>query len=272
MSGLSQAVRSFRSIWGQGDEEYSSDELEDDDVPSRDSSQSRDTTSRDSGPRPYSSSAYPVSSYAPSHTPAHGGGSGSSSSSRSRRLHQIPTGLRGREKNIYTIKPKSQDDATIAADCLKAGDAVIVNLQDVDNVNAVRIVDFMSGVCYGLDSRGHAMKLGDAIFLYTPGDFEIRSDEVDYGENEELFFVDENPLSPQMQAAQAAQAFQNQPVVRAQVIPANQIPQHMAQGAAQSHSAPTSSGYINPATVPAAAPRAPLPGAMPIPDRRAWER
>ena len=275
MSGLSQAVRSFRSIWGQGDEEYSSEELEDDDVPSQ-GGQSRDTANRDSSPRPYSSSAYPVSSYAPSHTPAHGGGS--SSGSRSRRLHTVPTGLRGREKNIYTIKPKSQDDATIAADCLKAGDAVVVNLQDVDNVNAVRIVDFMSGVCYGLDARGHAMKLGDAIFLYTPGDFEIRSDEVDYGENEELFFGDESPLSPQAQAAQlmqqqaTQQAMQQQamqqPVVRAQVIPASQIPQSVQP----SHSAPTPSGYINPATVPVSAPRSPLPGAMPIPDRRTWER
>jgi cell division inhibitor SepF len=259
MSGLTQAVRNLRNIWGQGDEDYSPDEIEDDDdVPSRDSSQSRDTSSRDSGSRPYSSSSYSSSSYASPSTPVHGGGS--SSPPRARRLHTVPTGLRGREKNIYTIKPKSQDDATIAADCLKAGDAVIVNLQEVDRVNAVRIVDFMSGVCYGLDSRGHAMKLGDAIFLYTPGDFEIRSDEVDYGENEELFFLDENPIPSSAQVAQG-------PVVRAQVIPTSQIPQQVAQPA---HTAPTSSGYINPASPPA--PRAPLPGAMPIPDRRAWER
>lgn len=270
MSGLTQAVRNFRNIWGQGDDDYSPDEIEDDDdVPSRDSSQSRDTSSRDSGARPYSSSsAYPSSSYTASSTPAHGGGS--SSAPRARRLHTVPTGLRGREKNIYTIKPKSQDDATIAADCLKAGDAVIVNLQDVDRINAVRIVDFMSGVCYGLDARGHAMKLGDAIFLYTPGDFEIRSDEVDYGENEELFFLDENPIPSSAQIAQGT-------VVRAQVIPASQVPQMVPQQTVQQsvqpapvHSAPTSAGYINPASAPA--PRAPLPGAMPIPDRRAWER
>ena len=108
------------------------------------------------------------SNHASTQTPAHGGGgSHSSSAARPRRMPSIHPGLRGREKNIYTIKPKSQDDATIAADCLKAGDAVVVNLEDVDTVNAVRIIDFMSGVCYGLDARGHAMKLGDAIFLYT---------------------------------------------------------------------------------------------------------
>ena len=279
MSGLTQAVRNFRNIWGQGDEEYSSDEIEDDDISSRDSGSSRDTLSRDTVSRT-SSSTYPVSSYASSQTPAHGGGGSSSTAHKPRRMPSIHPGLRGREKNIYTIKPKSQDDATIAADCLKAGDAVIVNLEDVDNMNAVRIVDFMSGVCYGLDSRGHAMKLGDSIFLYTPGDFEIRSDEVDYGENEDLFFIDENPVTSGSHSI-------NQPVMRAQTIPASQIPQHLQQQQLQQqaqqaaaamtaqtavHSPPTPSGYINPATVPMPAPKPPLPGAMPIPDRRTWER
>ena len=78
-----------------------------------------------------------------------------------------------------------------AADALKTGDAVIVNLEEVPRGEAIRIIDFMSGVCYGLDHQGHAMKLGELIFLYTPGDFEISSDESDYGENTEPFFMDE---------------------------------------------------------------------------------
>ena len=248
MSGLTQAVRNFRNIWGQGDDDYAPENDDDnDDAPTPAATRSY---------VPQGTSTYASTSASAHATPTYGGGS---SSQRPRRLHPVPSTLRGREKNIYTIKPKSQDDATIAADYLKSGDAVIVNLEEVDRVNAVRIVDFMSGVCYGLEARGHAMKLGDAIFLYTPGDFEIRSDESDYGENEDMFFKDEEPL------AQPA----NQPVVRAQVIPASQVPQ--AQQAA-----PTASGYINPASPPQQPmqqpARPPLPGAMPIPDRRAWER
>ena len=125
-----------------------------------------------------------------------GGSSGSSSGGSSGygagRMRSANPTLRAREKNIYTIKPKRLDEATVAADCLKTGAAVIVNLESVDRVTAVRIVDFMSGVCYGLDGAqgqpGHAMKLGEMIFLFTPAEFEITSDETDYAANNEHFF------------------------------------------------------------------------------------
>jgi cell division inhibitor SepF len=243
MSGLSQAVRNFRNIWGQADEDYTPDDIDETDPDAALSARSN-----------YQSSSYPSSQSASTHTSAptaHGGSGGGAS--RARRLHALPHPLRSREKNIYTIKPKSQEDAAIAADYLKSGDAVIVNLEDVDRVNAVRIIDFMSGVCYGLENQGHAMKLGDAIFLYTPGDFEIRSDEVDYGENEDFFFRDEKPM---MQPA-----------------PSSTAPTHVGslqptatQSAPSAASAPpTASGYINPG---APAPNAPYQSA----DRRPWER
>ncbi len=143
----------------------------------------------------YASSAYPAdrSSYVPPVSgpsiPLSSGLSGGSGAGRMRSAN--PT-LRAREKNIYTIKPKRLDEATVAADCLKTGSAVIVNLESVDRVTAVRIVDFMSGVCYGIDGAqgrpGHAMKLGEMIFLFTPADFEITSDETDYAANSEHFF------------------------------------------------------------------------------------
>jgi FtsZ-interacting cell division protein YlmF len=63
-----------------------------------------------------------------------------------------------------------------------------MNLEGLDHTNAVRVIDFMSGVCYGLEGQGHAMKLGDTIFLFTPCEFEISSDEVDYGENRDFYF------------------------------------------------------------------------------------
>ena len=61
----------------------------------------------------------------------------------------------------------------------------------------MRIIDFMSGVCYGLEGQGHAMKLGDSIFLFTPAEFEISSDELDYGENRDFFFKDVEEAAPQ---------------------------------------------------------------------------
>ena len=110
-----------------------------------------------------------------------------------RGLRSVALPVRAREKNIYTLKPKSMDEASLAADYLKTGCAVVVNLEEVERFVAIRIIDFMSGVCYGLEHQGHAMKLGDLIFLFTPGDFEISSDEVDYGENRDFIFKDVAP-------------------------------------------------------------------------------
>jgi FtsZ-interacting cell division protein YlmF len=175
--GITQAaVRSIRNIWSHGDDEYEREEIEPSDA--------SDTYRDEAKPEPK-----PANSY----KPTYGGGNNGHSGAR-RISPPVAIPLRGREKNIYTLKPKSQDEATIAADYLKTGSAVVLNLDDVDRVNAVRIIDFMSGVCYGLDHQGHAMKLGETIFLFTPGDFEISSDETDYGENPEYFFKDVSPL------------------------------------------------------------------------------
>jgi cell division inhibitor SepF len=184
--GITQAaVRSIKNIWSHGDDEY---EREDDEATEPD-----DDYRASNDAKPASKS-----SHSTSYKPTYGGGG----QSGGRRLSApVALPLRGREKNIYTLKPKSQDEATIAADYLKTGSAVVLNLDEVDRVNAVRIIDFMSGVCYGLDNQGHAMKLGETIFLFTPGDFEISSDETDYGENPEFIFKDVSPVPAQRASA-----------------------------------------------------------------------
>lgn len=173
MSMLASAARGLKNMWQSGDEDdYEDDLLEEADE--------RQTTSS-STPK-YSANKYSSDKYATNY----GGGDGSST--RSRNLRSVPIPLRAREKNIYTLRPKNQDEAAIAADYLKSGSAVVMNLETVEGMVAVRIIDFMSGVCYGLEGQGHAMKLGDAIFLFTPTEYEIASDELDYGENRDFFF------------------------------------------------------------------------------------
>jgi len=205
MSAIRNVAQGFRNLWGQGgDEEY-----EDDDTPSfrPSDSQSRHADEEQPAPSPSPVSRYTVASnqmrrgepepadenhviIAP-HRPDQTGGSGAGASG-SQRLRPVAMPLRGREKNVYTLKPKSMDEASVAADYLKTGCAVILNLDDLHRGEALRLVDFMSGVCYGLDNQGHAMKLGETIFLFTPGDYEITSDEADYGENREALFKEES--------------------------------------------------------------------------------
>lgn len=212
MSAIRNVAQTFRNLWGQGGDEYD----EDDDIPSFRPTESQPTAHHEEDePQPVAPSRYttptnvprgespreeedeypsytqpPRTDYSTTSNTTYGGGTSGGSAS-SRRLRPVAMPIRGREKNVYTLKPKSMDEASVAADYLKTGCAVILNLDDLSKGAALRMVDFMSGVCYGLDNQGHAMKLGATIFLFTPGDYEITSDEADYGENREPIFRDE---------------------------------------------------------------------------------
>lgn len=272
MSGLTQAVRSIRNIWGHGEEEYADDENDYTD-------ETEDTTSaRAATPAP-SYSANPAQ-------PTYGGGSGTSGSGVKRLRSVAPSPLRAREKNIYTLRPKTQEDAAIAADALKAGDAVIINLEEVERSKAVRIIDFMSGVCYGLEGQGHAMKLGELIFLYTPPEFEITSDETDYGENPDFFFRDvEHPQNASSSATGSSTAtIQNvgAPTISAAPLNAQISAQRDSLRAAQAAQSqalppfPTSSTGLPSQNAPGASQPIPQQSFSPqsynSAERRPWER
>lgn len=212
MSAIRNVAQTFRNLWGQGGDEYDEEE----DIPSFRPTEAQPSVHHEEDePQPAAPSRYtaptsvrrpesqreeedeypsytqpPRSDYSTTPTSTYGGGTSGGSSS-GRRLRPVAMPIRGREKNVYTLKPKSMDEASVAADYLKTGCAVILNLDDLSKGAALRMVDFMSGVCYGLDNQGHAMKLGAAIFLFTPGDYEITSDEADYGENRDPIFRDE---------------------------------------------------------------------------------
>ncbi len=203
MSAIRNVAQGFRNLWGQGgdyedeDEEASShsNDLhaslhEDEPEPAAPSRYSSPSAMR-RGEAPSDEDPYPSYTAPPRADSTFGSGSSSGASASGRRLRPVAMPIRGREKNVYTLKPKSMDEASVAADYLKTGCAVILNLDDLDKGSALRIVDFMSGVCYGLDNQGHAMKLGATIFLFTPGDYEITSDEADFGENRDPLFRDE---------------------------------------------------------------------------------
>jgi cell division inhibitor SepF len=66
----------------------------------------------------------------------------------------------------YTVQPRRFDEAQEVADHFKQGQPVIVNLQDVDRDLLRRIVDFASGLCYGLD--GTMEKVAGGVYLLTP--------------------------------------------------------------------------------------------------------
>lgn len=65
-----------------------------------------------------------------------------------------------------TVKPRRFDQAQEVADRLREGQPVIMNLEGVDREVSRRLVDFASGVCYGVG--GTMEKVAVGVFLLKP--------------------------------------------------------------------------------------------------------
>lgn len=72
------------------------------------------------------------------------------------------------------VAPSSFEDAQELADRYKSSQPVIVNLQGTDRDLSRRVIDFASGLCYGLG--GHMERVANQVYLLTPSDVEV-SDE-----------------------------------------------------------------------------------------------
>ncbi len=77
-----------------------------------------------------------------------------------------------------TIRPRRFDQAQEVADRYKEGLPVIMNLEGADREVARRLIDFASGLCYGLD--GSMEKVANGVYLLKPIASRGRNDE--YGD------------------------------------------------------------------------------------------
>jgi cell division inhibitor SepF len=69
------------------------------------------------------------------------------------------------------VSPASFGSAQEVADKFKANRPVIMNLQGLDRDLRRRLIDFASGLCYGLG--GKLDKVADQVFLLTPADVQV---------------------------------------------------------------------------------------------------
>jgi cell division inhibitor SepF len=75
----------------------------------------------------------------------------------------------------FVVGPTSFNDAQEVADKFKVNVPVILNLQGVDRDLARRIIDFASGLCYGLG--GQMERVANQVYLLTPNDVEVSLEE-----------------------------------------------------------------------------------------------
>lgn len=78
-------------------------------------------------------------------------------------------------QKVHALAPTGFNDAKEIGDRLKNSQPVIVNLQGVDRDLARRLIDFSSGLTYGL--AGSMEKVAESVFLLTPSNVEVSPEE-----------------------------------------------------------------------------------------------
>jgi cell division inhibitor SepF len=76
---------------------------------------------------------------------------------------------------IHKSEPKRFNEARDVADRFKEGSAVIMNLQSTEDATARRLVDFASGLVYGLD--GKIELIANRVYLLSPADVEVSAED-----------------------------------------------------------------------------------------------
>jgi cell division inhibitor SepF len=76
---------------------------------------------------------------------------------------------------FHLVHPNSFNDAQEIGDKFREGFSVIMNLQAVDSHLARRIVDFASGLTYGLG--GSMQPVAESVFLITPSGVQFSAEE-----------------------------------------------------------------------------------------------
>lgn len=104
--------------------------------------------------------------------------------------------LRGKKESkgeatyeVMFYEPKVYEDSLSISTRLRAGSPVIINLKHLDPAEGTRLIDFVCGTAYAID--GHMMKIGETIFLFTPGAISIVAAEERVSLGEEMSFEKE---------------------------------------------------------------------------------
>jgi cell division inhibitor SepF len=72
---------------------------------------------------------------------------------------------------ITTIHPRTYNEAKTIGEAFRSGTPVIMNLGEMDDSDAKRLVDFAAGLVFGL--RGSIERVTSKVFLLSPSDVEV---------------------------------------------------------------------------------------------------
>jgi cell division inhibitor SepF len=89
---------------------------------------------------------------------------------------------------ILTVHPKQYKDAQVIAESFRDGVPVIINLSQMSDADARRLIDFASGLSQGL--YGKIERVTNKVFLLSPSHVSVSGDQdVQATETEATFFA-----------------------------------------------------------------------------------
>lgn len=88
-------------------------------------------------------------------------------------------------RRIQTIKPRSYNDARLIGEAFRQGVPVIMNLTEMSDADAKRLVDFSAGLSFGL--HGSIERVTTSVFLLSPAHVEIGMDSDPHQEDQAFF-------------------------------------------------------------------------------------
>ncbi|WP_104111551.1 MULTISPECIES: cell division protein SepF [unclassified Arthrobacter] len=89
-------------------------------------------------------------------------------------------------RQITTVHPRSYNDAKIIGESFRDGIPVIMNVTDMGEADAKRLVDFSAGLVFGL--RGSIERVTNKVFLLSPSYIEVLGDDKKISDTQATFF------------------------------------------------------------------------------------
>ena len=86
---------------------------------------------------------------------------------------------------ITTIHPRTYNEAKNIGESFRTGTPVIMNLTEMDDADAKRLVDFAAGLAFGL--HGSIERVTTKVFLLSPSHVEVEG-AIDSGRTQQGLF------------------------------------------------------------------------------------
>jgi cell division inhibitor SepF len=92
-----------------------------------------------------------------------------------RRPASGPTGVVAELSRITTLHPRNYNEARTVGENFREGTPVIMNLSEMDDADAKRLVDFAAGLVFA--TRGTIERITNKVFLLSPPNVSVAAEE-----------------------------------------------------------------------------------------------